>query len=389
MEEKLKNEILEISKKIYEYAEIGSEERKSSRLLVESLRSHGFKVEYPYLNMETAFRAEWGEGKPAVGLLAEYDALPNGHSCGHNLIAAWAYGTAVLLTKSIKSGKVVVFGTPSEEGIGKYAGSKVIFSESGAFKDIDFVIGMHPDDSWSVGGKALADISFQAIFHGKSSHMADSPEKGINALDAAVTSYVAINNIRGWAKNDKHVVIGMIFREGGVATNIVPEKAVLEIDLRSSSGEFLKLLKDKVLSILNGVSTAFGTKLEIFYTSPMYENYVSNNVINNVIFESLKEFGVEAKNLDLDTKPPSGSTDEANVSKVVPTGHLDIKIGYPGIPGHSDDFREASNPEKSGDNLIIGIMATLKSIEKIFKDPELLKKIRTNYEQSIHKSQEL
>ncbi|MEM4878309.1 MAG: M20 family peptidase, partial [Thermoplasmata archaeon] len=118
MEEKLKNEILEISKKIYEYAEIGSEERKSSRLLVESLRSHGFKVEYPYLNMETAFRAEWGEGKPAVGLLAEYDALPNGHSCGHNLIAAWAYGTAVLLTKSIKSGKVVVFGTPSEEGIG-------------------------------------------------------------------------------------------------------------------------------------------------------------------------------------------------------------------------------------------------------------------------------
>jgi Metal-dependent amidase/aminoacylase/carboxypeptidase len=127
---------------------------------------------------------------------------------------------------------------------------------------------MHPDDKWSVGGKALADISFQAIFKGKASHMADSPEKGINALDAAVTAYTGINSLRGWAKNDKHIVIGMIFREAGVATNIVPERAVVEIDIRSSSGEFLKELNEKVVRLLRGVSDAYGTGLEIKYLSP-------------------------------------------------------------------------------------------------------------------------
>ncbi len=293
----------------------------------------------------------------------------------------------MLLSKTLKNGRIVVYGTPSEEGIGKYAGSKVIFAENGAFKDVDFVIGMHPDDEWSVGGKALADVSFLAIFHGKSSHMADAPEKGINALDAAVTSYVAINNLRGWAKNDKHVVIGMVFREGGTATNIVPERAVLEIDIRSSSGEFLKQLRDKIFNLLQGISSAYGTGLEIKYTSPLYENYLSNTVINNILLESLKELGIEAKNMDLDTKPPSGSTDEANVSKVVPTGHIDIRIGYPGIPGHSDDFREAANPEKAGESLIKGIMAASITVEKIFSNPELLEKIKTSYEQSIRKSQ--
>jgi len=385
MEDNLRNEIIEVSMKIYRFAELGSEERRSSELLVNMLKSHGFKVEYPYLGMETAFRAEWGEGRPSVGLLAEYDALPNGHSCGHNLIAAWAYGTAVLLSKELKKGRVVVFGTPSEEGIGIYAGSKAIFAEKGAFNDIDFVIGMHPDDKWSVGGKALADISFQAIFKGKASHMADSPEKGINALDAAVTAYTGINSLRGWAKNDKHIVIGMIFREAGVATNIVPERAVLEIDIRSSSGEFLKELNEKVVRLLRGVSDAYGTGLEIKYLSPLYENYLSNPVINEILLEKFREFGIEAENVDIDKKPPSGSTDEANVSKVVPTGHLDIKIGYPGIPGHSDDFREAANPEKAKESLITGIIVATRAIEKIFNEEELLKKIRISYEQSIRR----
>lgn len=383
MDEKLRQEIIEVSKIIYNLAELGSVEKKSSRLLVEKLRWHGFRVEYPYLNMETAFRAEWGRGRPAVGLLAEYDALPNGHSCGHNLIAAWAFGTAVLLSKRLSKGRVVVFGTPSEEGIGPYAGSKAAFAKMGAFNDIDFVMGMHPDDTWSVGAKALADIAFKAIFTGKASHMADSPEKGINALDAAVSSYVGINSLRGWAKNDKHIVVGMVFREGGVATNIVPERAVLEVDLRSSSGEFLKEFLEKVEKMLRGISDAYGTKLSIEHLQPLYENYVSNPVIRDMLAESFREEGIEPKNVDMDPKPPSGSTDEANVSKVVPTGHLDIKIGYPGIPAHSDDFRKAADPDVAGESLIKGVIVASRAIEKIMNDEEILKKIRLSYEQSI------
>ncbi len=375
------DEIIDLSKKIYQYAELGSEEYKSSSLIAESLRLHGFKIIFPYMNMETAFRAEWGKGEPAVGILAEYDALPNGHSCGHNLIAAWAFGTAINLKDSIKKGRIVVFGTPAEEGIGKYAGSKAIMAKAGAFKDIDFVVGMHPDDSWNVGAKALADITILAVFNGKASHMADSPEKGVNALDAAVTAYVGINNLRSWIKNDKHAVIGMVFRECGNATNVVPEKASLEIDLRSSSGEFLQLLLEKVKNLLKNVASAFGANIEIKEITPLYENYKSNRIINKVLEESLNQFGISPKNLDLINSVGSGSTDEANVSKVVPTGHLDIKIGFPGIAGHSDDFRIAANPVNAKESLIISIEATVNAIKKIMENENILKEIKKEFNQ--------
>ncbi|MGC8663001.1 MAG: M20 family metallopeptidase [Thermoplasmata archaeon] len=375
------DEIIEISRKIYQYAEIGSEEYRSSSLLVESLKLHGFRVQYPYMNMDTAFRAEWGEGVPVVGILAEYDALPNGHSCGHNLIAAWAYGTAINLKDEIKKGKIVVFGTPAEEGIGKYAGSKVKIAKMGAFSDVDFVIGMHPNDSWGVGAKALADITVLVVFKGKASHMADSPEQGINALDAAVTSYVGINNLRSWIKNDKHAVIGMIFREGGSATNVVPEKASLEIDLRSSSGEFLPVLLEKVKNLLKNVAEAYGADLNIVELTPLYESYKSNKTINKILEESLNHMGITAKNLDISPSIASGSTDEANVSKVVPTGHIDVKIGYPGIAGHSDDFRIAANPDNASEQLKKSIAAVVDAIKKIFESEMLLNEIKKEFAQ--------
>lgn len=375
------NEIIEISKKIYEFAELGSEEKKSSQLLVNSLKYHGFDVEFPYMGMDTAFRAEWGKGHPAAGILAEYDALPNGHSCGHNLIAAWAYGTAINLKDQLKNGRVVVFGTPAEEGIGKYAGSKVLMAKNGAFSDIDFVIGMHPDDSWSVGAKSLADITFQAKFKGKAAHMADSPEQGVNALDAAVTAYVAINNLRSWVKNDKHVVIGMIFRDGGAATNVVPDRAVLEIDLRSSSGEFLSKFLEKVKNLIKNVAEGYGAGIEMVDVTPLYEDYKSNRVINKILEESLKNYGIAPKNLDLVYKPASGSTDEANVSKVVPTGHIDVKIGYPGIAGHSDEFRIAADPEKARESLKISINAAVNTIIKIMENESILEEIKKEFNQ--------
>ena len=136
-----KNSILSISDKIYNFAELGSKEYKSSTLMMDELRKEGFTIINPYTGMDTAFRAEYGVGSPVVGILMEYDALPNGHSCGHSLISTWAYGTAIVLKNLISAGKIVVFGTPSEEGIGPYAGSKAIMAKSGAFNNVDFVIG--------------------------------------------------------------------------------------------------------------------------------------------------------------------------------------------------------------------------------------------------------
>ncbi len=374
-----KNEILGISKKIYEFAELGSEEFKSSKLLVDSFRKHGFDVQYPYLGMETAFRAEFGAGAPVVGLLAEYDALPNGHSCGHNLISAWAYGTAIRLSNIIKKGKIVVFGTPAEEGRGKYAGSKAIMVKNGAFRDIDFVIGMHPDDRWRVGSKTLADITLEVLFKGKTAHMSDSPQEGANALDAAVMSYIGINNLRSWIKIDKHAVIGMIFKEGGTATNIVPDRAVMEIDLRSSVSAFLRVLEDKVENVIMNIGKAYGVEVNIKEITPLYEDYKTNRVINKLLENSLKKMNIIPENLDLDMSLASGSSDEANVSNVVPTGHIDIEVGFKNIAGHSDDFREAVNPDRAGENLLKGIDVSIDTILEIFNQPSLLDKIKEEY----------
>ncbi len=370
--------ILELSDEVYKFAELGSKEYKSSKLIMDKLKENGFTVTNPYMNMDTAFRAEYGVGTPVIGLLTEYDALPNGHSCGHNLISAWSYGTAIILKDLIKKGKIVVFGTPSEEGIGNYAGSKAIMANNNAFKDIDFVIGMHPDDRWAVGSKALADSEVEFTFNGMASHMAASPDYGINALDALVTSYVAINNMRDYIKNDKHAVIGMIIKEGGKASNVVPDKAVLEVDMRSTSSEFLINFVDKIKKLVKSISDGFGTTLYIRDLMPMYTEYKFNKTIDNILYKELKKFNINPVNIDDNDEIASGSTDEANVSIKVPTGHIDMKIGT-NLPGHSDEFREAANPENNINVLSIAIKAAVNTILYIMENEDILKKIKDEF----------
>ncbi|WP_393971116.1 M20 family metallopeptidase [Oxyplasma meridianum] len=376
--EKHIEEIIDLSREIYNFAELGSMEFRSSSAIIEKLRNNGFNVQENFMDMKTAFRAEYGSGCPTVGLLMEYDALPNGHSCGHNLISAWAYGTAVVMKDLMDSGKIVLFGTPSEEGIGPYAGSKIIMANKGCFSGIDFMLGMHPDDRWCVGCKALADLQLEFTFKGKSAHMAASPWEGINALDALVTSYAAINNSRDWAGVDKHLVLGMIIKDGGRSSNVIPDRAVLEVDIRSTSSEFLNLFKERIVNLVASISRGFGTELEVNDLIPMYTEYSANTVIDQMLQEDLEKMGVKVINLDRSTEIASGSTDEANVSLKVPTGHIDMKVGD-NLPGHSDLFRIASEPEKNIENLKKAILATANSALKIIKEPAILDKIKREF----------
>ena len=366
--DKYLGEILVLSGKIYDLKELGSREVQSSIAMIRFLEKLGFTVHLPYLDMHTAFRAESGDGMFTVGFLAEYDALPNGHSCGHNLISAWAAGCAAILKEMIQDIRIIVIGTPSEEGMGEYAGSKARMVAEGVFDDINIVFGMHPDDRWAAGSKTLADLTLRLEFTGISSHSADSPESSVNALDAAVTTYSAINSMRGWAKHDKHLVVGMIFREAGEATNVVPEKAVLDVEIRSTSTEFVKTFSRKVMKLATGISDGYGTNLTTLEITPLYGSYKPNLTMDSIIEEELRKLGLDPVNVDQLEELPSGSTDEANVSCAVPTGHIDIKIGYPGIPGHSDEFREASRPEKASESLRLGIIATVNTVLRIHND---------------------
>ncbi len=351
--------IIDISNQIYQFAELGSQEIKSSQLLCDFLSSEGFKITRPLLDMKTAFRAEYGKGETTIAFLAEYDALPNGHSCGHNLISAWAVGCATVLKDIAKNIRIVVMGTPSEEGIGEYAGSKVSMAAQGVFDDIDMVFGFHADDRWGVGSTSLADITLQLVFTGKASHGADAPQLGINALDAAVSTYSAINSLRGWAKNDRHLVIGMVIREGGQATNVIPEKAVMDVEIRSTSSDFVREFSQKIENMAVSIGRGYGANVKVRQITPLYESYLHSRALDSILFNELKKLNINPVNVDDDSTIPSGSTDEANVSMVVPTGHIDMQIGFPGIPGHSDEFREAANPYLCSTNLSIAIEATV------------------------------
>ncbi len=358
---KLMPEILDISSRIYNLAELGSNEVKSSQLLSDFLKKEGFSVEKPYAGMKTAFRATVNRGGPSIGFLAEYDALPNGHSCGHNLISAWAVGSAALLSRISDNVSVTVLGTPSEEGIGEYAGSKAIIAEKGYAGGVDMYFGFHPDDRWGVGSGALADLTLELVFTGREAHGADSPEQGINALDAAVSSYVAINSLRGWAKNDKHLVVGMIMTEGGKATNVVPERAVLQVEIRSTSSGFVEIFAEKVEKSARSIAESYGATLTCRKITPLYRDYLPNMKLDSIISDELLKMGINPYNIHSSEYIPSGSTDEANISWVAPTGHIDMPVGYRGISGHTEEFRLAAEPGKNAENLKTAILATVMS----------------------------
>jgi len=378
MPEDVMKDIIDLSKSIYDFAEIGSKEVRSSELLASKLKARGFSVQKPFDGMNTAFKAIKGSGHPIIGLLAEYDALPNGHSCGHNLISAWAYGVAIVLAEKLPVGTIEVYGTPAEEGIGEYSGSKVKLADDGAFDRIDVMFGMHPSDVWATGSASFSDVSYLLTFVGKAAHAADSPESGINALDAAVLTYIGINFMRDSIKTDKHPVIGMYFREAGTATNVVPERSVLEVDLRSTSASFLQQMVEKMKRIAKSSADSVGCSLDIMPTSPLYKGYKANSILDDLLGETLSAKKIDHLSIK-DDMIPSGSTDEGNVSRVVPTGHIDVKISPEGTPGHSDEFRKYADPSKARQSLEIGIEATVNACLRLFDDPSILKRAKDEF----------
>jgi Metal-dependent amidase/aminoacylase/carboxypeptidase len=219
-----------LAREIFDLSETGSSEFKSSALICDIMEKHGFTVGRNYRNMPTAFRAEKikGKGSHRIAFLAEYDALMGiGHACGHNLIAAANVFAAIRTAEKADDGIIVLIGTPDEEGTGEYAGSKAIFANDGVFSDVELVLGAHPGSGWGIAENALAVQDLEITFRGYSSHEAASPEKGKSALDAAVLTYTAINMFRQHLRRDASALIHGVIREGGEASNVTPDRAVM------------------------------------------------------------------------------------------------------------------------------------------------------------------
>jgi amidohydrolase len=332
--------------KIHELAEPGSSEFRSAELLCDILESNGFSVSRAYFGIPTAFRAEFcaGSGQPAIAFLAEYDALPGmGHACGHNLIASASVFSAIGAARRIRNGRIIVIGTPDEEGSGAYSGSKAILAERGAFRDVDLVLGSHPGDEWDVGKGSLAVQDIEIVFHGRAAHESAAPDSGRSALDAAILSFTGVNMLRQHVRRDANVVIHGILKEGGTAPNVTPDRAVMLYGLRSSDTGYLQSVINRFRYVIEGAAHATETTFEFKLRGPLFTTTKVNIPLAARIREHIMDKGHQVMDIEHALREqPGGSTDFANVSRTVPAIEVEYQIAPKGTPWHSLQSLEAA-----------------------------------------------
>ena len=354
------------------------EEKNAVKLLTKPLKKKGFKIETGIAGLDTAFKAEWNyegeERHPKVAFLAEYDALKEmGHACGHNLIGTTAIGAALALTEVCPKlpGTLMVLGTPAEEG----GGGKIIMANEGVFDNIDAVMLCHPKNKTMVirDGLALIHVTFK--FHGKESHAAVAPEKGISALDAMINSFVAINSLRQFVKDD--VKIHGIITKGGVAPNIVPKYCESEFLIRASTLKELEKVKAKVYRAVEHAAGSMGAELEI-KEGLEYAERVNNKKLAELFGHNLKKLGEDI------SPPPKigevGSSDIGNVSHLTATIHPYIKICSENIINHTTEFKKAAASKRGLESMISAAKAMAMTGYDLFFKKQAFKEVRREFE---------
>lgn len=371
--DRLAPELYDIARRMYENPELGHQERASSAMLVEMVEKHGLKTKLKVAGMETSFvaTAEGGQGAGAhVGILAEYDALPDiGHGCGHNIIGTASTGAALALKAVLPElpGKVTLFGAPAEEGVVDNAGGKVLMTNAGLFNDVDAAMCVHPSAQTMLGTSSTARYAFEVSFKGKPAHAAGSPHEGINALDALLLMYSGINSLRQHVKED--VRIHGIITKGGVAPNIVPEFTQGRFYVRANDRNYLKDVIAKVENCARAGALATGATVSFRQTALTYENMLNNDVLGEAYKANLESLGVKVH--PAPAKSGGGSTDMGNVSHVCPAIHPYISICGPGIAGHSREFADATMTEAGRAGMVAAAKAMAMTAIDVLTDTGL------------------
>jgi amidohydrolase len=362
--------------------ELGHEEFKAFDKLTKLLESFGFEVERGVLDISTAFIARYRSGKegPVIAFLAEYDALPDiGHACGHHLICSMSIAAAVALQSVIEEtgGEIRVYGTPAEET----KGAKVPMSAAGLFDDADIALMAHPYHTYERSGQSLAMDALQFEYHGKPAHAAANPSEGINALDAVLMLFNSINALR--QQLESHVRIHGIITEGGKAANIIPEYAVAQFYVRSSSRLHTDLVVKKVLDCAQGAALQTGCRLTVSNYEYSYDELSTNETLSSVFSENLKALGISED--DIETGKDHGSLDLGNVSRKVPSIHPYVKVVDEKHLLHTTEFRDLAMTGRALDGMLFGAKVLAATAYDVLTVPGLLTRIREEFEQTVRK----
>ena len=383
-----REELFGIALDIHAHPELNYQEFHAAKLLSDTLEAHDFAVERGIGGVETAFRAtlEGGAGDgPTVAVLAEYDALPEiGHGCGHNLIAMAGLGAGLGVQANIKNlpGRLVVIGTPAEEG----GGGKIKLLDAGVFDGVDICLSSHPssnrtvipqdiplDESWS-----LAMVGFRYIYHGKAAHAAAAPEEGINALNSLIHLFTGIDALRQHLREDTR--IHGIITDGGLAPNVVPEFAAANFMLRCRDRNYLSdVIVGKVLKIAEGAALITGANLEVEPYYPFYENVLPNAVL-------AENFRANAEAVGLRIDAPTGgrrgsgaSTDFGNVSQVLPSLELRYAVSETPVPSHSRQMTETAITETALSSALNVAKVLSLTAGDFLRDPARLKEAQAEF----------
>ena len=365
-----------LSDRIWAYAEIALREHRSAAALADYAEQQGFRVRRGVAGLPTAFVAEFGSGRPIIGIMGEYDALPGisqkaqpekaalvegaaGHGCGHNLFGAGSLGAAVAVKEQIAAGRlkgtVRFYGTPAEEDVG----GKVYMARAGLFDDLDAVLAWHPGDQTAAdtnSGQAMVDVAVE--FHGKAAHAAGDPWNGRSAVDAAELFTHGVNMMREHVKPTSR--IHYVITNGGDVPNVVPEYARVWLWARDWKRSEVEELLARIRKVAAGAATMTETTSELKVQGGSWEVLVNGPgaqlLQQNLLWlgpatyteqeqafarqiqraTGVPEKGMYAGVLPLEGQPEEGgSTDVGDISWVAPTLHVTVATAPEGAPWHA------------------------------------------------------
>lgn len=408
----------QVARRIWGYAELGYQEEKSSALLQEQLRAAGFQVQAGVAGMPTAFVASWGRGRPIIGILAEFDALPGlsqdtvperrplvehgpGHGCGHHLFGTASTAAAIAvrnwLAASGRPGTIRLYGTPAEEG----GAGKVYMARAGLFDNVDAVLHWHPGDENNASPQTtLANKSAKFRFHGVSAHAAGAPDRGRSALDGVEAMNHMVNLMREHVPQETR--IHYVITRGGQAPNVVPEFAEVYYYVRHSDVHTLQAIFQRVVRAAEGAALGTGTRMEYEVIHGVY-NVLPNETLARIVDTNLRRAGgvpytererafAEAiqRTLGEDTPPlesageirpfqpshTSASSDVGDVSWLVPTAGFGTATWVPGTPAHSWQAVAAGGSSIGIKGMLVAAKTLATSAVDLYLHPAVLEQAR-------------
>ena len=414
----------DLARQIWSFAEVGYQEVKSSALLATELEGAGFRVTRGVAGIPTAFVAEFGSGKPVIGILGEFDALPGlsqeasplqkaiaanaaGHGCGHNLFGVASAAAAIAIKDWMAAnritGTVRYYGTPAEEG----GSGKVYMVRDGLFRDADAVIAWHPGDVNQVSGTtSRANVTGKFRFRGVSAHAAAAPERGRSALDGIEALNVMVNMMREHVPQDTR--IHYVITNGGRAPNVVPDFAEVYYYARHADMKILDDVWERILKAAQGAALGTGTTVDFEITGSVYP-ILLNETLAKVMYKRLQQvggvrysaedeafattlqqsLGGQAQPLETArTVAPwefggSGiaSTDVADVSWNVPTVQIRAATWVPGTAAHSWQAVAASGMSIGAKGMMVAAKTMALTAADLFTTPATIAAAKAEMEQ--------